>query len=206
MSENEENLLDHEYDGIRELDNSLPNWWLNGFYFSIFFGIGYLLIYHVFEWAPDQKTEYRNEMVSAFAKYNPSEYRAKITGSEIAKIPKTEFTFTVLTDNASIQAGKKIYMKPQQLCFTCHGQNAEGLVGPDLTDKYWIKGCDIKSIVESIKVGAPDKGMLPYGSGQKLSDQELQQLASYIISLQGTKPANAKAPDLNREKTCESES
>ncbi|MCB0279119.1 MAG: c-type cytochrome [Calditrichaeota bacterium] len=203
MNENDDKLLDHEYDGIRELDNSLPNWWLNGFYFTIFFGIGYLLLYHVFGWAPDQKTEYRNEMVSAFAKYNPSEYRAKITGTEMARVPKNEFKFTVLTDQASIDAGRKIFLKPQQLCFTCHGQNGEGLVGPNLTDEYWLKGCDIDSIVKSIRTGAPEKGMLPYGSGQKLSDQELQQLASFIISLQGSNPANAKAPDLTRAVKCE---
>jgi cytochrome c oxidase cbb3-type subunit III len=109
----------------------------------------------------------------------------------------------ILTDQASLDAGRIVYTNPAQLCVTCHGANAQGLVGPDLTNEYWKHGCDLPSLMISVKSGFPQQGMPAYGSGSRLTDLELQQLASYLISLRGSNPDGAKAPDMSRSVQCE---
>ncbi len=192
FDDEKDKLLDHEYDGIRELDNHMPVWWLWLFYFTIAFGVGYMLYYEVFGWGPTQHEEYRQEVAAAEARY----------GTQEQENPVEDFTWAVSTDESDIAAGKEMYMNPNQLCFTCHGNNGQGLVGPNLTDQYWMHGCQPKDIAASIINGYPDMGMLPYGSGSKLSNEKVQQLVSYIASIQGTDPADAKEPDMNRTQAC----
>ena len=108
-----------------------------------------------------------------------------------------------LTDEISLTAGKGIFEGPTNLCFTCHRQDLGGMVGPDLTDEYWLKGCDLASIMNSIKTGFPQKGMLPYGSGRTLDGEQLLQVASYVLSKQGSEPPGPKSPDLKRAKICQ---
>lgn len=179
-------LLDHNYDGIRELDNHMPRWWVLGFYFTMVVAVVYLLYYHVTGWGPSSAEEYQMEMAAAEAKYG------SMNENEVQLADSYEF----LTEEADIIAGREAYMK---ICNACHGANGEGSVGPNLTDEYWIHGCDPKDIMVSIKDGFPTKGMPPYGGGQTLDEQQLQQVASYIHSLQGSEPANAKAPEPNAE-------
>ncbi|MEX0648964.1 MAG: cbb3-type cytochrome c oxidase N-terminal domain-containing protein [Balneolaceae bacterium] len=191
FDDEKDKLLDHEYDGIRELDNHMPVWWLWLFYFTIAFGIGYFLYYEVLDWGADQHEEYDMEIAAAEAIYGSPDNR-----------PDESYEWVFSTDEADIAAGKAIFDKPAQLCFTCHGQNAQGLVGPDLTDEYWLHGCGPKDIAMSIIDGYPDRGMLAYGGGAKLSNDEVQQLVSYIVSLQGSNPPDAKAPDTSRAERC----
>jgi cytochrome c oxidase cbb3-type subunit III len=166
----------HEYDGIRELDNKLPRWWLYLFYITIIFAAVYLLDYHVFHYSLNQKAEYQAEMDNA----------AKL----IKPVPAFDVsTLTVLTDEESLEAGKAIFM---QICSTCHGKNGEGLVGPNMTDKFWIHGNTIQDMFKIVQNGVIEKGMLPFKD--QYNPKQIQDVLSYIISLQGTNPANQKAP------------
>lgn len=183
-------LLDHNYDGIRELDNFMPGWWVLGFWFTIVFGVIYLLFYHVLGWGPSSSGEYEMEMASVVT--------VKPTENADTKTDWAELTF--LSDATSVEKGKVLY---NQICNVCHGGNGEGLVGPNLTDEFWIHGCDTPSIMNSIKVGFPAKGMPAYGGGKQLNTVELQLVASYIHSLQGSNPANAKPIDPTREVACQ---
>lgn len=182
-------LLDHNYDGIRELDNHMPAWWVFGFWFTIVLAVLYLMFYHVLGWGPSSAEEYKMEMASA-VKIQPVDTGKPSDWAELA----------YLTDAASIENGKVLY---NQICNVCHGANGEGLVGPNLTDNYWINGCDLPSVMQSIKKGFPAKGMPPYGGGKTLDTNELQLVASYIHSLKDSQPANAKPHDPTREFECE---
>lgn len=193
FEDEKDKLLDHEYDGIRELDNHMPVWWLWLFYFTIAFGVGYLLYYQVFGWGPTQIEEYEQEVAAAEARYGKPE----------ESNPIEDFTWAVSDEDSDIAAGKELFHNPAQLCFTCHGNNAQGLVGPNLTDEYWLHGCGPKDIAASIIHGYPDMGMLPYGSGTQLKNEQVQQLVSYIASLQGSNPAEAKAADQSRAQPCQ---
>lgn len=182
-------LLDHEYDGIRELDNHMPRWWILGFYFTIAFSVVYMAYYHVFG-GPSDIDEYNAQLAEAAANVKP----AHQTG------PSVDYTtLAVLTDAESIARGKTVY---GTICFACHGAAGEGMVGPNLTDAYAAHGCDLASIMNATKTGFPTLGMPPYGGGKVLSDEELQLVASYILSLKGSNPPNAKAIDPAREIAC----
>ncbi len=192
LDDEREKLLDHEYDGIQELDNAMPPWWLYGFYLTIAFSVVYLLYYEVTGWGPDQHEEYQREMAMAAERYGVAEEVATIDFS----------TAEILLDEESLAAGRTIYAATTNLCATCHGAEGQGLVGPNLTDDYWKHGCDLESIVNSIRVGFPDRGMPAYGSTVRIPDEELHQLASYIISIRGTNPPNPKAPNMDRAVEC----
>jgi cytochrome c oxidase cbb3-type subunit III len=175
-----DHLLDHNYDGIQELDNSLPPWWKYGFYISIVFGVFYILRYHVWKTGPDPEQEYKTEM--AVAAQQIEEYRKK-AGDMV-----DEKTVT-MADAKGIEEGAKIF---QTACMACHGGKGEGGVGPNLTDKYWIHGGSINDVFKTIKYGVPEKGMQ---SWQKTySPSQIKSIASYIKSMAGTNPPNGKAP------------
>ena len=173
-------LLDHDYDGIKELDNALPPWWKWGFYFTIIVAIIYLLRFHVFKTGPTPEDEYNTEMQIASAKMDL--YRSK---------NKAQFDETNVTtaDAAGIAEGKKIF---SGTCFPCHGANGEGGIGPNLTDNYWLHGGTIKDVFKTITYGVPDKGMQAWG--KTFSPTDVRNLASFVLSLKGTNPPNAKAP------------
>lgn len=188
-------LLDHEYDGIRELDNHMPKWWLYLFYFTIVWGFGYLVYYQFTGVGMDQHEQYEAQLADAAERYGFNQ-----EGEEGAVATAADWSFE--TDEASIANGREIYMSTNNLCFTCHGGAGEGLVGPNLTDELWIHGCSPEEMVASISVGFPDKGMIAYGSGARISDSDLIDLISYIASIQGTEPANPKAADTERAVSC----
>ena len=184
-------LLNHEYDGIRELDNHMPRWWILGFYFTIAFAVVYMAYYHVLG-GPSDVDEYNAEMAAAAATAVP----AHQTG------PAMDYsTLVALTDEESLAQGKTIY---GTICHVCHGAGGEGLVGPNLTDAYSVHGCDLTSLITSTKTGFPELGMPPYGGGAVLSDEQLHLVSSYILSLSGSNPANAKPIDPSREIACPS--
>ena len=182
VEEEHEIILDHNYDGIRELDNDLPPWWLYGFYASIIFAFIYLAKYHIFN-GDNQYDEYQMSLEQA--KIELEEY--KRTAKDLVDFN----TVTVLTDAADIKSGQTIY---EINCVACHKLDGGGSIGPNLTDNYWILGGGIKNIFKTISEGGRDgKGMIAWK--QQLKASEIAQVASYILQFQGTTPAEPKAPE-----------
>lgn len=171
--------LDHDYDGIRELDNHLPPWWKYMFYASIVFAVVYMFMYHISGSLPLQTQEY--EIAMAEAQANMSEAEA---GSSI-----DESNIVFSDDPAVLASGKTVY---ERNCVACHKTAGEGGIGPNLTDDYWLHGGSIQDIYNTIKNGVPDKGMIAWGD--VLSPSKMNDVASYIETLKGTNPPNAKAP------------
>ena len=181
VEEEDSILLDHDYDGIKELDNNLPPWWKYGFYLTIVVAFGYMIHYHVIKTGDLQGKEYENEM--AQAKLEVEEYM-KTSASNV-----DENTVTLLTEASDVTAGKEIFTAN---CAACHGQLGEGTVGPNFADDYWIHGGSIQDIFKSIKYGWVEKGMKSWK--EDLSPMQIAQVTSYIKSLRGTNPPNGKAP------------
>lgn len=175
-----DHLLDHDYDGIQELDNSLPPWWKYGFYASVAFSVVYLLIYHVWDIGQNPEQEYQTEM--AVATKQIEEYRKK-AGDLV-----DEKTVT-MADGKGIEEGAKIF---QTACMACHGSKGEGTVGPNLTDKFWLHGGSINDVFKTIKYGVPEKGMQSWE--KTYSPSQIKNIASYIKSIAGSNPPNGKAP------------
>lgn len=179
--ENEkEILLEHDFDGIRELGNPVPPWFNFMFYGTIIFAIVYMFYYHV-AGGPSSLDEYKAEMEAAEL------HREILIKSGVFV---NEENVTYLTDAGALASGKEIYVKN---CASCHGNAGEGLVGPNLTDEYWIHGGGIKNVFKTIKYGVPAKGMISWEN--QLGPKKMQEVASYILSLKGTNPPNAKGPE-----------
>lgn len=177
-------LLDHDYDGIKELDNVLPPWWVYLFYGCIVFAFIYLVRFHVVG-DYDQKQEYEIAMAEAAKEHE--EYLK--TAPDLINVDNVE----LLTDAASISEGKKIF---DANCVACHGANLQGGIGPNLTDANWINGGGVKNIFKIISSGSTTNPvMAPWKEVIKGSD--IQKVASYIISLKGSNPSDAKAPEGN---------
>ena len=177
-------LLDHNYDGIRELDNHLPPWWTWLFNVTIAFGIVYLLVYHVFQAVPLQTEEYEMEMAEAEAAIQARQ-AALVASGEAFDESTIEFT----DDPAILASGKTIFNRQ---CAACHREDGGGSIGPNLTDDYWIHGASIAEIYTTVKVGVPDKGMISWEP--VLSNEQMRDVSNYIITLVGTNPDNPKAP------------
>ncbi len=173
--------LDHDFDGIRELNNPIPPWFNVLFYGTVVFAIGYLIVYHVLNMAPLQAKEYENQM--AEAKIAKEEY-VKKAGNLV-----DESSVVMLKDAALISNGKETFMTK---CAVCHGEKGEGKVGPNLTDAYWIHGGTIQDVFKTIKYGVPSKGMVAWENS--MNGSQMQEVASYILTLQGTNPPGAKEP------------
>lgn len=175
-------LLDHDYDGIKELDNKLPPWWLYLFYGGIVFAAIYLVRFEIMG-GDDQEAEFRNEM--AQAKKDVAKYM--LTAPDMM----SEKTVTKLTDAPSLASGKTIFTNN---CAACHRADAGGQIGPNLTDDHWIFGGDVKNLFHTITNGGRDgKGMVAWKG--TLKPTEIQQVASYVLSLQDSNPKDPKAPD-----------
>ena len=179
ISEERDLELEHNYDGIKELDNKLPPWWLYSFYASIVFAAGYLFYYHILDGA-DQTMEFEQEM--AEARLAVEEYKKNAPDLVDAE------NVVALTDPAELEKGAAIF---QSNCIACHAPDGGGGIGPNLTDDHWILGGGIKNVFHTISEGGRSgKGMIAWKASLKPS--EIQQVASYVLSLQGTTPANPK--------------
>lgn len=182
LEEEGEIILDHNYDGIKELDNDLPPWWLYGFYITIIFAAVYLLRYHVFNGA-NQFDELETEL--AQAKSAIEAY--KKTAKDLVDIN----TVTVLTDPADLSAGKAIF---ETNCVACHMADGGGGIGPNLTDQHWILGGGIKNVFKTVSEGGRSgKGMIAWKT--QLKPLEMAQVSSYVLTFEGTTPANPKAAE-----------
>ncbi len=166
-------LMDHEYDGIRELDNNLPPWWVWGFFFTIVFAFCYLFNYHILGTGDLQYTAYDKEMKKADIEVKA--YLSKMS----MNVDETNATF--MKDGANLSKGKALF---ETNCVTCHNPKGEGNIGPNLTDKNWIYGYDIKEVFKTIKLGTPN-GMPEHNS--KFNPVQIQQVASFVLSLPDTK-------------------
>ena len=179
LDQESEIILDHNYDGIQELDNNLPPWWVYLFYACVIFAGVYLVRFHIMG-GDAQAQEYLNEMkdaqiaIEAYKKANPN-------AIDIDNV-------TLLADTGDLQAGKDVY---QANCVACHAPDGGGGIGPNLVDEYWILGGGIKNVFKTITEGGRSgKGMESWKS--KLNAKQRQQVASYVLSLQGTTPMNPK--------------
>jgi cytochrome c oxidase cbb3-type subunit III len=175
-------MLSHNYDGIRELDNKLPPWWVNMFILTVLFSGVYMYHYH---WGGDGKNQ--------LAEY---EQKAKVVKRErfmaLQKQANSvdESSVKSLKDENALASGELIY---KANCASCHGQKGEGGVGPNMTDAYWLHGGDIKSIFHTVKYGVPEKGMIAWDA--QLGPYDIQKVSSYIMEkIVGTNVANGKAP------------
>ncbi|MCX6295887.1 MAG: c-type cytochrome [Bacteroidetes bacterium] len=195
IDKEEEILMDHNYDGIRELDNDLPPWWKYGFYFTILVAFLYMGYYYVLAPGNLQVDEYNKSMIAA--KNEKAEFDKNNANSV------NENNVLLLTDKAEIAKGQQIF---ESTCFACHGKLGEGGVGPNLTDDYWIHGGTIKNIFSTIKYGWPEKGMKSWQAD--LTPTQINEIASFIKTLHGSNPPNGKAPqgDLFSEASVQTDS
>ena len=184
LGKEEDVMTDHDYDGIRELDNVLPPWWLYGFYITIGIGIFYYVQVFTNSEKYSQKEEYAAEVekgkkeIDAYKNEHPELY--------------DDANLVALTDPVDLEKGKELFAS--KTCTACHLADGGGSIGPNLTDDKWILGGGFKNIYTTIaKGGRPGKGMIAWES--TINQKERQQLTSYIISIQGTTPANPKAAE-----------
>ncbi|MEL6972815.1 MAG: cbb3-type cytochrome c oxidase N-terminal domain-containing protein, partial [Bacteroidota bacterium] len=175
-------MLDHNYDGIRELDNILPPWWVGLFYATIFIGIGYFSYYHISDKGLSSSEKYAVEMEEA------AEAVKAYLATQADQVDETNVE--ALVDADQLALGESIF---NTQCAVCHMADGGGGVGPNLTDEYWLHGGDIKDIFTTIKYGVPEKGMISWKAQLRAGD--MQRVASYILTLGGTTPANPKAPE-----------
>jgi len=173
--------MDEDFDGIRELDNRVPPWFNYLFYGSIVFALVYMADFHILKSSKLPLGEYQEELTAAGL-------QRQILIATQGSIDESKLT--VLTDPAAVKSGMENFTK---YCVSCHGTEAGGIVGPNLTDKFWIHGGGVKDVYTTIKIGVPAKGMISWEL--VFTPKQIQELASYVLSLQGTSPVVAKAPE-----------
>lgn len=170
-------LLDHEADGIKELDNNLPRWWVWLFYLTIIYSVIYLGYYHVFRSGDLQAAEYARESKKGEA----------IKAGAIAQFESSLASLEPSKDPAVLASGQQTFVN---LCAPCHRPDGGGLVGPNLCDDYWVHGSNYLDNLKIIINGVPEKGMLTWRG--VLKPAEIQAVASYIYQFRGTTPPNPK--------------
>ena len=172
----------HDYDGIQELDNPLPKWWLATFYGTILFSIIYWGYYELGR-GPSSSEALATRMAAINSSYAVAE-EAAMEAAENVDVD------ALTSDPELLAAGAKGFAEK---CAVCHGDAGEGNIGPNLTDKYWVHSQgDMPGIVKAIRDGFPTKGMPPWAA--LMSAEEQSQIAAYVISIEGTDPPNAKEP------------
>ncbi len=176
--EKKDQVRSSTYDGIQEYDNRLPRWWLFTFIITVVFAFIYWSRYYVFESAPSQVKELSKNMEEV------------VKLQEKKEVPHTEENLAALSkDPATLEQGSAVF---KTNCIACHGQKGEGGIGPNLTDKYWIHGGQPENIEHTITAGVVEKGMASWKG--ILSQAQIRQVSAYIVSLEGSNPPNAKAP------------
>ena len=180
-----ENRVIHEIDGIQEYDNQLPNWWLYTFYGAVIFAVGYWFHYEISGFGDSPKAAYQAEMDKAAA---VEAERIKAAG-----VLTPEALVALSRDKVTVEQGKQVF---GQTCAACHRNDGGGLVGPNLTDDFWIHGAGPEQIMKTITEGVPARGMPAWGP--QLGGDRTRSVAAYVISLRGTNVANGKAPQGDR--------
>jgi cytochrome c oxidase cbb3-type subunit 3 len=175
--------LDHNYDGIKELDNHLPPWWTGLFLGTIAFAIVYLLFYHVFNTLPSQQAEYDTEVAIA-----QEQLKKLQAANPVAAIDETNVETT--TDALALAEGKQIFLNT---CASCHRKDGGGDIGPNLTDDYWKHGGTVKDIFKTVRHGVQGTNMIAWEG--VISPEKMKNVSSYVLTLRGTNPANPKKPE-----------
>lgn len=173
-------LMDHEVDGIKELDNLLPRWWVWLFYLTTIFAVIYMIYYHVLRAGDLQVAQFDKEFQRGEA----------IKSAALAKFEASLGTLQPASDEVNLAKGRQTF---STLCAPCHAQDGGGLVGPNLTDDYWIHGTNFVDNLKIIINGVPEKGMLTWKT--MLKPSEIHAVASFIYTLRGTTPAHPKPPE-----------
>lgn len=190
LAEEKELVMEHEFDGIAELDNPTPAWFMVLFYGTIIFGIIYMVNYHVIGWGKLQEEEYTVELQQAEEARIALLQKPGAGGANKINENNVEQS----TEKAVLQAGGALF---KNVCSPCHGEHGEGAVGPNLTDEYWLHGGTVKDIFKTIKHGVPEKGMVAWE--KSMNGKQISDITSYILSLKGSNPAGAKAPQGKKE-------
>ncbi len=213
MAEVRDELLDHDFDGIKEYDNPMPPWWVKLFLITVTWAVLYLMYFHVLQIGDRSVDEYRREFDAGWSKSKDPDYKpwsllptysqvyaynagvdvtprmlAAASGT-IGAVKREVKKFNLLTDAPNLAAGKEIFTKN---CVSCHGNLGQGGIGPNLTDDYWLHGAGIENVGNTIYYGVTVKGMIAWGP--LLKEKEIEQVAGYVISLRGSNPPGAKAP------------
>lgn len=175
-------LLTHQYDGIQEYDNDLPLWWRNIFVVTGIFAVLYVAWTH-FGFKEPQHEQLARELREL------NQLRSQKSDDDAGSQLGEAGLLKLASDNSILAKGKEIFVAK---CVACHGANAEGLIGPNLTDQYWIHGGKITDIKHIVRVGVLEKGMLAWQT--LMSDDEINSVVAYIWSIRGSHPANPKAP------------
>ncbi len=182
VAEDKDKVLDHNYDDIHELDNPIPSWFMTLFYGTVVIAVIYMLNYHVFDTGKLQMAEYTAELEQAEIDY---QLYLKTAGDKI-----NAETVTLLTAKDELGKGQELFVKN---CKACHGSLGEGTqIAPNLTDEFWLHGGGVKNVFKTIVEGVELKGMKSWK--KDFSPVQIQQIASYIISIKGSNPPNAKEP------------
>lgn len=187
LEQERELIMEHTYDGIAELDNPTPPWFMYLFYSTIIFGFIYGAYYHVYQDGNIQEAEYKTEV--AAAEKAREAYMKQFANSV------NEDNVVVVKEAKDLTEGSQIYSTN---CVACHGDKGQGGVGPNLTDLYWIHGGSIKDLFHTITNGVPEKGMIAWN--KTLNPIQIQQVSSYILTLQGSNPPGAKEPQGTEQK------
>jgi cytochrome c oxidase cbb3-type subunit III len=173
-------LLDHDYDGIQELDNKLPRWWVWLFNLSIAFAVLYMVYYHVLGKGQLMAAQYQQEM----------QLGDQLKAQAMSSFEKTMASLQPSKDPGIVAQGKETFGK---LCAPCHRADGGGLVGPNLCDDYWIHGSNFVDNLQTIWNGVPAKGMVTWKT--TLKPDTIFAVGSYIYTLRGTHPVNPKPPE-----------
>lgn len=184
--EPDENKVIHEVDGIQEYDNKLPNWWLYTLYGSILFSAGYWFHYQTSGFGDLPTAEYRVDMEKAAA--------VEAARIKAAGVMTPEALVALSKDKVTIDQGRQVFVAT---CVACHRGDGGGVVGPNLTDDFWIHGASPDSVLKTITSGVPDKGMPAWGP--QLGIDRVRAVTAYVISLRGTNVGNGKAPQGERD-------
>ena len=186
MAEFEDKVL-HELDGIKEYDNPMPGWLMAIWWGSLLFAAAYLIFYALNFGEGSMEAEYRQATQQAVTAVD-----AYFAANPLVP-PSPAQMLAGAGDPAVLAAGRARFTKT---CAPCHGERAQGLIGPNLTDDRWIHGGTVEQIFQSVAKGWPAKGMPPWG--RALKPEELTALVSYVRSIQGSNPPNARAPEGER--------
>ncbi len=177
-------LLNHDYDGIQELDHPLPQWWLGIFYATIVFSVFYVG-YYMTGIGPTLQDELKVSM-GEIEKQKASATQAAGSG----QAPSGDFLKAILQDPERVKNGSTVYTSK---CAACHGDKGQGLIGPNLTDDFWLHtDGGLEALAKVIRVGVPEKGMPPWES--ILPPNEVHEVVAFIGSIHGTQPSGAKEP------------
>jgi cytochrome c oxidase cbb3-type subunit 3 len=176
-------VRDHDFDGIQEFDNQLPRWWVGTFVVTVLFGLWIWTTRHTFRSDPTVREHYEADLKELQA----------LQAAKASTVTEEE-VLTAYHDSHEVAEGRKVFLAN---CVACHRPDAGGLIGPNLTDDYWIHGGRPGQIAATITNGVPDKGMVTWKG--VLSSTQIKEVAAYVLSVHGSHPKDPKAPQGNLE-------